>query len=473
MGLSKRFVDGSQSYVPQVGVSSSGSLKGAESGEHVPHRPGATPAISVRDQMLFDLQRHVQTHLAVELEAQKLDISHMTSSQARRILDEHLQRIIDIESQKLPSPLNRSERNEVLNRCVAEIMGYGPIDSLLQDDTITEIMINGPYDVYAEQYGKTFKTLIRFQNRAHLMAVIDRIVSQVGRRVDETSPMVDARLKDGSRVNVVLPPIALDGPIMTIRKFSRRPLQPQDLVDKGTISREMLYFLDACVKARFNIVVSGGTNTGKSTMLNVLSVFIPSIQRIVTIEDSAELQLQQEHVVRMESRPASVEGKHEITIRNLVANALRMRPDRIIVGECRGGEALDMLQAMNTGHEGSMTTVHANSAREVIKRLEILSLQAGIDLPQRAIREQITSAIHLIVHLNHFEDGTRRVESIAELWPGSNDTVEVVDIFGFQRTGTDANGGIIGRLKATGVKPRRLDELERLGFQLPPTLFQA
>lgn len=429
---------------------------------------------SAREQAYYDLQRKIQLLLVADLETSKTQIDQLPPAQMRREVEERLQRIIDIEAQKQQMPLSKNERLALIARCLADILGYGPIEPLLADENVTEIMVNGPYRVWIDQRrGAMMQTDIRFHDEPHLMRVIERIVSQIGRRVDETTPTVDARLKDGSRVNIVIRPIALDGPILTIRKFAAKALQPQDLIDNGTISRDMMLFLQRCVEARMNIIVSGGTNTGKTTILNVLSVFIPQEQRIITIEDAAELQLQQAHVVRMESRPPSVEGKHQVTIRQLVANALRMRPDRIIVGECRGGEALDMLQAMNTGHEGSMTTLHANSAPDVLNRLEMLVLQAGIDLPDRAVRAQILSAINLIVHLNHFEDGSRKLASIAELRAGANgDGVEVVEIFEFERGGLDEHGRVQGRLRAKGTVPRLLDEMERRGYPVPPTIFR-
>lgn len=428
---------------------------------------------AAREQAYFDLQRKIQDLLVVDLETSKGKMDQFTSPQAQREVEVRLHRIIDAEVSKQQLPLSKSERNALFARCMAEILGYGPIEPLLHDENVTEIMVCGPNNIWVDQIkGKPMKTNLRFQDDAHLMRIIERIVSQIGRRVDETTPMVDARLRDGSRVNIVIPPIALDGAILTIRKFAARPLQPQNLIESGTVSPDMMLFLQRCVEARMNVIVSGGTNTGKTTLLNVLSVFIPPNQRIVTIEDSAELQLQQEHVIRMESRPANVEGKNQISIRSLVANALRMRPDRIIVGECRGGEALDMLQAMNTGHEGSMTTLHANSSHDVLNRLQMLVLQAGIELPERAIHEQILSAVNLIVQLKHFEDGSRRIASIAELRRGGGDSIEVIDLFEFERTGMDAKGRVTGRLRATGVRPRLLETMESLGFPVPPTMFQ-
>ena len=428
---------------------------------------------AAREQAYFELQKRIQTLLINDLELNKGKMEHYSQKQLKDEVAERLHRILDAEVSKQQLPMSKTERAILFDRCIAEILGYGPIEPLLRDDNITEIMVRGPHNVWVDQRkGKMIKVDIHFQDDDHLKRIIERIVSQINRRVDEMTPMVDARLLDGSRVNIVIPPIALDGAMLTIRKFSAKPLQPQNLVDNGAVSPDMMLFLQRCVEARMNIIVSGGTNTGKTTLLNVLSVFIPPDQSIVTIEDSAELQLQQANVRRMESRPANVEGKNQITIRQLVANALRMRPDRIIVGECRGGEALDMLQAMNTGHEGSMTTLHANTSRDVLNRLEMLVLQTGIDLPERAIHEQILSAVNLIVQLKHFEDGSRRISSIAELRRGGGDGIEVVDIFEFERTGMDSKGHVTGRLRPTGVRPRLLETMEQLGHPVPPTMFQ-
>ncbi len=446
-----------------------GDLRGGKDG-----MPGRAQALSAREMALFELQQRIHSLLVAELETSKTQIDQLPPHLMRREVEDRLQRIIDTEAHHQQIPLGKNDRLVLIARCLADILGYGPIEPLLADDNVTEIMVNGPYNVWVDQrHGRMIKTDIRFRDEQHLMRIIERIVSQIGRRVDEASPMVDARLKDGSRVNIVIRPIAIDGPSLTIRKFAKKALQPQDLVENATISREMMLFLQRCVEARMNIIVSGGTNTGKTTILNVLSVFIPQEQRIVTIEDAAELQLQQEHVIRLESRPSSVEGKHAVTIRQLVANALRMRPDRIIVGECRGGEALDMLQAMNTGHEGSMTTLHANSAHDVLNRLEMLVLQAGIDLPERAVKAQILSAVDLIVQLHHFEDGSRKIASIAELRQGANgDGVEVVEIFEFERAGLDEKGRVQGRLRATGIVPRLAEVMEQRGYPVPHTIFR-
>jgi pilus assembly protein CpaF len=349
----------------------------------------------------------------------------------------------------------------------------GPLRPLIDDDSLTEIMVNGPEMVYVERKGKILLTDIRFDSEEHLLRVIDTIVSSVGRRIDQRSPLCDARLLDGSRVNAAIAPVALDGPILTIRKFSKDPYQVNDLIGFGTLTQESAAFIQACVLARANIVVSGGTGTGKTTLLNVCSSFIPIDERIVTIEDAAELQLHQEHVCRMESRPPDVNGEGRITIRDLVANSLRMRPDRIVVGECRGGEALDMLQAMNTGHDGSLTTVHANNPRETLSRLETLVLMAGLDLPLKAIRQQIASAINLVIQLSRLKDGSRKVTSVSEIIGMEGDTITMQEIFKFESKGADpATGKIVGEFEPTGIRPKIIDRLFDMGVPLPPRLAQ-
>ena len=349
----------------------------------------------------------------------------------------------------------------------------GPIRPLIDDDSLTEIMVNGHEMVYVERKGKILLTDIRFDSEEHLLRVIDTIVSSVGRRIDQRSPLCDARLLDGSRVNAAIAPVALDGPILTIRKFSKDPYQVSDLIGFGTLTQEGAAFIQACVLARANVVVSGGTGTGKTTLLNVCSSFIPVDERIVTIEDAAELQLHQEHVCRMESRPADVNGDGRITIRELVSNSLRMRPDRIIVGECRGGEALDMLQAMNTGHDGSLTTIHANSPREALSRLETLVLMAGMDLPLKAIRQQVAGALNLVIQLNRLKDGSRKVTSITEIVGMEGDTITMQEIFKFESKGADpSTGQIIGEFNPTGIRPKIIDKLFDMGVPLPPRLAQ-
>jgi len=358
----------------------------------------------------------------------------------------------------------------MLEQITDEILGLGPMEPLLRDETITEVMVNGPQQVYIEREGRLELTNVTFQNDEHVMKIIQRIIAPIGRRVDESSPMVDARLADGSRVNAIIPPLSLVGPVVTIRKFSATPFTVEDLVRFGTATPEMFEFLEACVKARLNIFVSGGTGSGKTTMLNILSSFIPDDERIVTIEDAAELQLRQEHVVTLEARPANIEGKGAIPIRELVRNSLRMRPDRIVVGECRSAEALDMLQAMNTGHDGSMSTGHANTPRDMLSRLETMVLMAGMDLPLRAIREQIASAVDLIVHQNRLKDGSRKITNITEVQGMEGDVVVMQDIFVFEQTGV-IEGKIQGKLRPTGIRPKFVEKFEVAGIHLPPNVF--
>ncbi|MGB9723411.1 MAG: CpaF family protein [Chloroflexia bacterium] len=409
------------------------------------------------------IKKRVQERLLSELDP-RLDLSR--TAEVRQQVQEVFNAILEAEK----IVLSRAERLRLFESIAAEILGYGPIEPLLRDDTITEIMVNGPKQVYIERGGKLYKTDVTFENDDHVMRIIDRIVSPIGRRVDESTPYVDARLPDGSRVNIIIPPISLIGPVITIRKFSRDPFTVDDLIRFGTMTPEIAKFLEACVKARLNIIVSGGTGSGKTTTLNVLSSFIPEDERIITIENAAELQLHQEHVVTLESRPPNIEGKGEITIRDLVINALRMRPERIIVGECRGGEALDMLQAMNTGHDGSLTTLHSNSPRDTLSRLETMVLMAGMELPVRAIREQIASAVDLIVHQERLRDGTRKIVSITEVQGMEGDVIVLQDIFVFEKTGI-RDGKVIGEFKATGVRPKFIEKFEAMGIYLPPQIF--
>lgn len=366
--------------------------------------------------------------------------------------------------------LNREDRLQLLDSIVSEITGYGPIDPLLKDPEITEIMVNGPSDVFIEKNGLIEYTPVKFEDETHLRRIIDRIVSPLGRRVDEASPMVDARLPSGYRVNATIPPLSLVGPVLTIRKFAVRAFTSDDLVAKDSLSPALVDFLKACVEARINTVISGGTGTGKTTLLNVLSAFIPQNERIISIEDTAELQLNRKHVVRLEKRPPNIEGKGEITIRQLVINALRMRPDRIIVGECRGGEALDMLQAMNTGHDGSMTTVHSNSPRDALRRIEIMVLMAGMDLPLKAVREQIASSIDLIIHLERMKDGNRKVVQVTEVQGMEGDTLVLQDVFLYNYTAL-RDGRVVGSLKPTGLRPKFIAKLRANGIDLPESVF--
>ena len=384
----------------------------------------------------------------------------------RHQIEEHYNRIL--ENRHLL--FNRVTRQRLLDWVVADIIGYGPLEPLLNNQEITEIMVNRHDQVYVERFGLVETTNVRFENEQHLKRIIDRIVAPIGRRVDEASPMVDARLPNGFRVNATIPPLSLDGATLTIRKFAIRPFTAQDFIANGTFTEESVDFLRACVEGKINMVVSGGTGTGKTSLLNVLSSFIPENERIITIEDTAELQLNQTHVVRLEKRPPNIENRGEITIRQLVVNALRMRPDRIIVGECRSGEALDMLQAMNTGHDGSMTTIHSNSPRDTLRRVETMVLMAGMELPLKAIREQVASSIELIVHLSRLRDGTRKVVQISEVQSMEGDTIVMQDMFKFEQTGI-TNGRVVGSLKSTGLRPRFTEKLESNSIHLPESMF--
>ncbi len=366
-----------------------------------------------------------------------------------------------------------SIKQQITQDVMDDVLGYGPIQPLLNDPDVSEVMVNGPKKVYIEKKGKLVKTGVTFENNDHVLRIIDRIVLPLGRRVDPDSPTVDARLPDGSRVNAVVPPVALDGPSITIRKFRKDKLSMQQLIEFGSITAPMAEFLKACVLSHLNIIISGGTGSGKTTLLNVLSSLIPEDERIVTIEDAAELQLQQEHIVRLETKPANLEGKGMVTTRELVRNALRMRPDRIVVGECRGGETLDMLQAMNTGHDGSLTTLHANTPRDALSRLETMVLMAGMDLPIKVIRQQASAAVDLIVQQTRLKDGSRKVTAISEVAGMEGDTIVLTDIFRFEQTGTTSEGKVIGQLKPTGIRPLFTPRLEAAGFKLPPEVFGA
>lgn len=410
-----------------------------------------------------DLKNRVQAKLIAGLDP-STDPSKV--QEVRKTIQDLFEQILSEEN----IVLSRPERARMFEQIAAEITGFGPLQTLLEDETITEIMVNGAKNIYVERAGKIVRAPVTFEDNNHVMRIIERIVNPLGRRIDESSPYVDARLPDGSRVNAVIPPISLVGPALTIRKFAKRPITVDQLIQFESITPEAVEFLKACVQARVNIIVSGGTGSGKTTLLNVLSGFIPGDERIITIENAAELQLRQEHVVTLESRPANIEGRGEVTIRDLVINSLRMRPDRIIVGECRGDEALDMLQAMNTGHDGSMTTAHSNSPRDTLSRLETMAMMAGMDLPMRAIREQITSAIDLIVHEARMRDGSRKVVNLTEVTGMEGDVITTTDLFVFEQMGYE-NGRVIGRLRPTGLRPKFMDKFEASGIHVPATIF--
>ncbi len=423
------------------------------------------PSVRQSQNTMSSIKERIQDKLLAELDPQ-MDITK--TDEIRRTMEDMFNQILSTEA----IILSRSERQRLFEQIAAEILGFGPLEPLLADDTVSEIMVNGPNHIYVEKKGKLVKTNLNFESDDHVLRIIDRIVSPLGRRIDEAQPLVDARLPDGSRVNAIIPPLALNGPTLTIRKFSKTPLTIENLIQFGSITPEAAEFLRACVLARTNIVVSGGTGAGKTTLLNICSNFIPDDERIVTIENAAELQLAKEHVVTLESRPPNIEGKGEVSIRDLVINSLRMRPDRIVVGECRGGEALDMLQAMNTGHDGSLTTAHANSPRDAIARLETMCLMAGMDLPVRAIREQVASAVDLIVQQARMRDGSRKIINITEVQGMEGDVVVLSDIFVFEQQGFEG-GKVIGRLKPTGLRPKFMDKIEDAGIQLPPNIFGA
>ena len=425
------------------------------------------PAASRRDPVLDELRQRVHAHLIEELGPILYDRRLSEDDLRRRV---HEQLLATLQAER--APLSAADKAQLIQDVSDDILGYGPIDKLLHEEAVSEVMVNGPDTVYVERAGRVEKDAATFVDSEHLRRIIDKIVSEVGRRIDESSPMVDARLPDGSRVNAVIAPLAIDGPFLTIRKFSKDPLQVDDLIRFGSINAHAARFLQAGVVGRLNVLVSGGTGTGKTTMLNVMSSFIPPEERIVTIEDAKELQLHQDHVLALEARPPNIEGRGEVTIRDLVKNSLRMRPDRIVIGECRSGEALDMLQAMNTGHDGSLTTLHANSPRDALSRLETLVLMAGFDLPVRAIREQVSSAVDLIVQLTRLRDGTRRVTHISEVQGMEGDIITLQDIFMFDYgMGVDETGRFRGHLKATGVRPKFTEKLADLGIRLGPEVF--
>ena len=466
MSLLKRIEQGQSG---QAGTPSAASGGGGQGGgdssrlSSLQARRVSAPITSPQAGSYFDLKTRVQNKLLAELDP-STDVTR--TDEVRRTIQDLFEQILTEEN----IVLSRPERARLFEQIAAEILGFGPLQPLLEDETITEIMVNGAKNIYIERKGKIHRVPVTFENNDHVLRIIDRIVAPLGRRIDEASPYVDARLPDGSRVNAVISPISLVGPVLTIRKFARNPITVEQLVQFGSITQEALQFLKACVEARMNIVISGGTGSGKTTFLNIISGFIPGDERIVTIENAAELQLRQEHVVTLESRPPNIEGRGEVTIRALVINALRMRPDRIIVGEIRDEAALDMLQAMNTGHDGSMTTLHSNGPRDTLARLETMTLMAGMDLPSRAIREQVSSAIQVIVHQDRMRDGTRKIVNITEVSGMEGDVITMTDLFVFEQTGVE-NGQIVGRLRPTGLRPKFMDRIEASGIHLPATIF--
>lgn len=439
----------------------------ASSAVAAPRGGRAAESQTIQAASFEDLKTLIHGKLVDKLDLSRLgDLEGDTLRREIRLVVEHL---CDTENPLL----NRSERERLIEEVLDETFGFGPLEILLKDPTISDIMINGPKKVFVEKRGRIVKSEVVFRDNQHLLQIIDRIVSKMGRRIDETSPMVDARLPDGSRLNAVIPPLAIDGPSLSIRRFGANPLSLEDLLKFGAFTPEMVMLLEGAIKARLNMIVSGGTGSGKTTLLNTLSSFIPHDQRVITIEDAAELQLQQEHVLRLETRPANIEGKGQVSATDLVKNALRMRPDRIIIGECRGPETLDMLQAMNTGHEGSLTTIHANSPRDGVARIETMIMMGGIDLPIKALRQQLAAAVHLIIQANRLQGGPRKITHITEVLNMEQDTVIMQDIFLFIQDGIDENGRATGHFEATGVRPSFMSRLEQSGVRLPANLFAA
>jgi pilus assembly protein CpaF len=431
-----------------------------------PTAPAVTPAaapLSPREELFRQIRHRLQDEVVATFRAE----TELSDGEIREKVAGIVDRVISGQG----VAITRDERNRLIEEVIHDLTGFGPIEPYLKDETITEVMVNGPDHVYIERRGKIERVPSGFLNEEHVLRVIDRIITPMGRRIDESSPRVDARLPDGSRVNAIIEPLSLVGPVITVRKFSARPYTVDDLVGFGTASRSMFDFLKACIEAKINLFVSGGTGSGKTTTLNVLSGFIPNDERIVTIEDAAELQLRQDHIITLESRPPNLEGEGEITIRNLLRNAMHMRPDRIIVGECRAGEALDMLGAMTTGHDGSMSTGHANSPRDMLHRLETMVLMSGVDLPLRAIREQIASAVDLIVHQARLKDGSRKIVNITEVYGMEDDEILTQDIFAFEQTGIDEDGKVQGHLKPTGVRPTFMEAFEAQGVEMPEDEF--
>lgn len=471
MSLYKRLHEAQQAQSlggpPANGAPTGNGNDASASGPPAAHVPGEPMSKGQRDPILDALRNKIHHHVIEEVGPLLFD-QRLNEDELRRRVEDELHAALNKER----APLSSADKSALIKDILDDILGYGPIDIYLKDDDVTEVMVNGPERIYVEKKGKLVQTPTTFIDENHLRRIIDKIVSQVGRRIDESSPMVDARLLDGSRVNAVIHPLSIGGPFLTIRKFSADPLKVEDLIRFGSFNPKVAKLLEAIVLGRANIIVSGGTGTGKTTLLNVLSGFIPHDERIVTVEDAKELQLKQDHVLSMETRPPNVEGKGAITIRDLVRNTLRMRPDRIVVGECRAGEALDMLQAMNTGHDGSLTTVHSNSPRDSLARLETLTLMAGYDLPVRAIREQIASAVDVIVQLTRLRDGTRRVTHITEVQGMEGETIVLQDLFLFDYgMGVDEHGKFLGHLKSLGIRPRFTERLLDHGIKLPTELF--
>lgn len=426
----------------------------------------------VADTAYQSIKKTVHRRLVAEMSPQEqmvLSAVHQDAAQVEQVIGNYVEKVLE----ENPFAVPVSERSKIVSDLKDEMLGLGPIEVLLKDPTVTEVMVNGPKKIFVERMGRLQLTDIQFHDDSHVMNIIERILSPIGRHIDESVPLVDARLEDGSRVNIIIPPLSLVGPCITIRKFATKALSVDNLVTFGTLDRKMADFIKACIQARINILVSGGTGSGKTTTLNVLSSFIPENERIVTIEDAAELKLQQEHVVTLESRPANIEGNGEITIRDLVKNALRMRPDRIIVGEVRGDEALDMLQAMNTGHDGSLTTAHANNPRDALSRLETMVLMAGFEMPIRAIREQVSSAIELILQQSRLKDGSRKITYITEVQHMEGDVITTQDLFRFEQTGMDENGKLTGHFVSTGMQPGFMDKFQVNGVSLPDDFFMA
>jgi pilus assembly protein CpaF len=434
--------------------------EGPSSGMYSGSRDGGVLLTAV-EQLKVDLHRRL---------IERLDLEAMEKISDESVIVQQIRQAVAELLRGETTPFSQAEREELVEQIVYEVIGLGPIEPLFRDRTITDILVNGPKEIYVERGGRLTRALTSFRDDAHLLAIIDRIVSRVGRRVDESSPMVDARLPDGSRVNAIIPPLAIDGPVLSIRRFGAE-ITIQKLVEYGALTEDMVILLSGCVRARLNVLISGGTGAGKTTLLNALSSFIPSSERVITIEDAAELRMQQEHVVRLETRPPNSEGRGEVVARDLVKNALRMRPDRIIVGEVRSAEALDMLQAMNTGHEGSLTTIHANTPRDALARLETMILFAGTNLPNRAMREQISSALDLVIQVSRLTDGSRRVTSVTEVTSMEGEVITMQEVYRFRRRGVSKEGKVVGQFEATGVRPTFVERLQLAGVELPPHLF--